>query len=384
MFLFNSSREHDLIFCVGSDRVSGAVAEFRVGTKPRITHAYESRFPIKDAATGNALLSTAMTALHKTAGELTKSGKKQIGVACVILASPWFSSFSQSFCVEKDEEVVVSEKFLDELADRQVNATVKKNARNNLTIIEKAISDIKLNGYRTSVPYLKSAKTVEISVYASSAPMEMQQRIESEIYKVIHPASVVFHTLPFFAWNTVARLLSPNDDFFLIDVGGEISDVLISRRGAISTLASFPVGTNHLVRKIATHFETSPALAESIINLCANGAAETGLKDKTESLITAFGEEWTAGFRNILRETETDSGEHFPPQRAYLISHQNFTSIMKKLVDRQIPNTVPLTMENISQFIELGADEKFDVFTGLSAIHLNSQFNAKHHVYNHK
>jgi cell division ATPase FtsA len=371
-FSLGSSKEHDLILSIGSGSVYGAIAELVKHNPPVMVATYESKFPIKKGITSEALVSHMLGALHSVVTELGKINKKRVKTAHVVFASPWFSSVSKSLSVSHDEPFTVTEKIVSKLTEEHIASVLKDNRSGKSVIIEQALSDVKLNGYETLDPYGKEAKTLDISLYISSSPEEINKKIESEIYPVIHPGSIIFHTFPFVSERVVQNLFSPKDDFAFIDIGSEISDVVIVRRGSIHSLVSFPVGSNHLARNVAMHFETEPELASSIINLYATDTAEANVKEKMRGLVSAFAEEWGTGLLQAVK------GEHnhdyFLPQRAFVASSPSTEKIFSDIISKQIPNVTGLTHENLAQFVRANSHDQPSVFMILEAIYLGVHF----------
>lgn len=369
-----SSKKHDLILNIGSGSVYGAIVNFEKQTYPTILFTKDSRFPVKTGVNAEGLLTHMLAAVNTVVSDLSKKHKKRIHVAHVVFSSPWFSSFSKSLYIEKPEAFEVSEKSVDKLVSEHLETILKGAKAEKSKIIERAMPNIRLNGYETTKPFGKKAKTLDVSVYSSIAPAEINKKIESEIYTVLHPSSVVFHTLPFVAWNVIRALFAPHDDFVFIDIGHEVSDLLVVRRGAIHLIASFPIGRNELIRKTALYFETKPELAASMINLYANDAAEPEVKEKIKNLVSAFGEEWGIAFSAAIKEKKKDAGGHdenFVPQKAFFASDSNTVLVFGDIISKQIPNVTPFTRENLAQFVGFDNNESPSVFTILGAMYIS-------------
>ncbi len=370
--VLSSSKEYDVIISVGSGSVYGAIVEFEKNSPAKILCVRESEFPVKEKIQAEELSTFMLSSLHKTITELAHDHKKKIKNTHVIFASPWFSSFSKSIHIEKPEAFNVQEKTIEKLIAEQFSEIFKEVSGGSSIIVEKALSHIKLNGYQTAAPYGKMAKTLDVSVYASVIPAIIREKIESEIYTVVHPHSIILHTFPFVAWDVIMTLFSPKEDFIFVDIGSEVTDALVVLRGAIHSLVSFPVGKNHLVRKVALATESTPELATSMISLFASDTVDAPTKEKMSALVEAFGQEWTIRFLSAIHETKEI--EHFLPQRAYVVSDQKISDLFSGIIIKQIPNTISLSRENLSQFVEFGSGETPNIFIALGAIYCNARF----------
>lgn len=383
------SKKDALVLNIGSGSVYGAIVSFENAghPQPKILYTRESRFPIKQGVDASGLQTHMLAAVHTVVSELSKNHKKSIGDAHIVFSSPWFSSSSKSLSIKKEESFVVTQKSVDKLVSEHLDAVLKGATAEQSKIIERAMPNILLNGYETKEPFGKSAKILDVSVYSSSSPVEINKKIESEIYAVLHPKNVVFHTLPFVAWNVVRALFSPHDDFVFIDIGYEVTDILIVRRGAIHTIASFPVGRNQLIRKTALFFDTKPELAASIISLYANDASEPEVKEKVKTLVSAFAEEWGIAFHAAIKENteKGDADTTFVPQKAFFAGGTNSSSVFGDIISKQIPNVTPLIRENLVQFVKYDTNESPSIFMILEVLYVSKLFlHADDLVYNKK
>lgn len=369
---FSKSKEYDLIINIGSGNVSGAILELRQSVKPKIVCFHSFSFMVGKDLKSERLENHMLGAMQRVVSILTHEFKKKIKKTHIIFSSPWFLPFSKLVEIKKDQPFAVSQKIIQKLITEEITGAIKTSVDNDSTLIENAISHIKLNGYETRNPYSKLAKTVDVSLYASTVPIKIRKKIESELYRMIHPASIEFHTFPFVAWNSVVSLFNPKEDFLLINVGGEVSDILITRRGAISASLSFPIGINHILRKTALYFESEIEFAHSMLNLYSTDSAETGLKNKIQSLISAFGEEWILHFEQSVKKAESSDQESFLPQKVFLITKSNFIKIFNDVICKRTQNIVAPDPESLSQFLEFSNGNIPNTLIAISAIYLNS------------
>jgi cell division ATPase FtsA len=385
MLSFITNKEHELILSIGSGSVTGSIVEFKKDSKPSVLHVSESLFPVREGVDGEKIVSHMLSALHFVLGNLHKEHAKKIRNVHVIFASPWFSSTSKSISIKKDAPFTVTSKALDAITEdfleKFLNAkddtssdrvSTANPLAKNATIIEKSTSHIRLNGYETNEPLGKVAKTLDLTMYISSVPSVLHEKVESEIYTIIHPKQTHFHSLPLTAWNVINKLFSPKDDFVFIDIGSEVTDLLITKQGIIQTIISFPIGQNHLLRKAAIHFDTEPELASSMVNLYATDTAEDSTKEKVKILVDAFAEEWIL---KLISSIQGKNNEHgYLPKKSFFISEQNLLSIFSDIIKKQIPNTVGLSRENLSDFVSFEGNSTPNTFIAIGAIYLQPKF----------
>lgn len=363
---------HDLIISIGSGMVSGAVVELSGSKPPVILHTYESTFPIKAEVNADNLASHMLSALHVVGMSLHKAHKRNIRQVHIIFSSPWFSSSSRSLVIKKDAPFTVTEKVVEKLVNENVQTALTDLSKSGYHVIENSVSHMRLNGYETENPYGKTASTVDVSLYVGTVPAVLKEKVESEIYTIIHPHAVFFHTFPFVSWNVITTLFSPKEDFLFIDIGSEVSDILLVRRGSIQTIGSFPIGKNHLVRKVSAHFETVPELSLSMISMFANDAAAPDIKERIGTLVNAYSEEWRLRLEQTIHGTQAHD-EGFTPQKAFYVSDFHVSGIFKDVISKEVPNTIFLSQENLSHFVEFSKTAVPNIFTSLMAIYLGKK-----------
>lgn len=361
-------KEHDIVLTIGSGHVSGAVIEFSKSSKPRILFTHESHFPVKNDVDAESLTMYMLSAVHRCLSVLHKNHKHKIKTVGIVLASPWFSSFSKTIAIKKPVPFLITKKIIDELVSEYFDDLSKKEAGVKNFLVEKNVSHVRLNGYETANPYGQTAETLDISVYASLAPVITKEQIESEIYTIIHPQKIIFHTFPFVAWNVLEMLFAPKEDVVFVDIGSETTDLLIVRRGSIEKSGSLPIGVNHLNRKIAVGLDTYPELAHSLVNVYAADLVEESIKKRIQTFVSAFGEEWGLQFFQIF--DTSDGAGHFLPQRAYFVSDKYMHTVFNEVIKKQIADTVVLKRDNLSQFVDFKEGSEPNVFLILAAIYV--------------
>ena len=363
-------KEHDIVLTIGSGNVSGAIVEFGKSTKPKILFTHESHFPVKTDIDAENLTTHMLSAVHACVSALHKDHKRAIRKVQVVLASPWFSSFSKIITIKKPAPFSVTKKIVDDLVSEYFEELSKKEAGTKNFLVEKNISNVRLNGYETSNPFGQMAETLDISVYASLAPVVTKEQIESEIYTIIHPQEVFFHTFPFVAWSVLDTLFAPKEDVVFVDIGSETTDLLVIRRGSIEKSASLPIGINHLNRKVAAGLDTYPELAHSLVSVYTADLAESAVKEKIHTFVSAFGEEWAMQFFQIFDNHEL-AGGHFLPQRAYFVSDKHVHNVFNEVIKKQIADTVVLKRDNILQFVDFQESSEPNIFLILAAVYVH-------------
>lgn len=369
--LFKSYSHHPiLVIDIGSGSVGGALAYVGSNSHPVISATRRVPFSIKENISGELLINDMLSALSTVLHDLSKKDRKAIQSAYVIYASPWYSSFSREFNLEKKEPVLVSKKLLDDLIKEHALKLVNDAREGKSMFLERTISHIRLNGYETSAPFGKKANQINVVMYASMIPKTIYDKVESLVHRTFHIGKVESHTFPFVASHIARSLFNPEENFIFIDIGSELTDLLISERGAIRSVASFPFGKNHLIRKVATAFGVDPALAESYVRLVHENKAEQELSARIKDLVGVFSEEWTAYLSRILH---TDLKNSSLPQRAFCISDDDVATFFTEMTARHIQRVTYLSSKNLEQFLITKEHIYPDPFLSVETLFLTDQ-----------
>lgn len=370
MLLDKLLNERDIVIVIGSGEVSGAVVDIRPGNKPQVVHTHEFDFPVKDSVDAHDLLNQTLSALHAVLTGLHKEYKSRVKVVHVVISSPWFVSFSKNLSSRSESGFNVTPEKLEGLAQELfAELTRGRNGFSDESILEKAVSKVRINGYDTVEPFGKKAKNLEAAVYISAMEDQIKEKIENEIFAVIHPGKVEFHTLPFAAWSTISTIFPKADDFLFIDVGGEITDLLLSRRGSIEKIASLPYGENQLSRKIALNFGIQPELANSLLSLYSSELLDRKTDERIRNLVISFGREW---LEHLFSAFRSDSHlETLLPGKIYLASDVGVDSVFATIVSSQLSEPVLISKKNVSGFVEYGKNNLPDSDIAMSVIHVS-------------
>ncbi len=124
-----------------------------------------------------------------------------------------------------------------------------------------------LNGYQTSKPYGKQTKSIEISIFLSMISKEVETKTRKVLEKIFHSHTIAFHSFALTSFSAIRDIFHSEEDFLLVDVGGEVTDVSLVRRGILLETVSFPTGKNFLLRSVVLDLNTIPEEAHTLIRM---------------------------------------------------------------------------------------------------------------------
>jgi hypothetical protein len=133
-----------------------------------------------------------------------------------------------------------------------------------------------------------------------------------------------FHSFSYAEYNALRDLYHQNDNFLVVDVGGEITDLTTVARGQIVDSAAFSMGQNFLIKWLAEAWPSTPDEILSLIKLYLAGQMDPDIKIKIEGLLTRIKGEWLKEFRSALARS---AEHHIIPAKIFLIGDSEAAKI---------------------------------------------------------
>lgn len=366
-FLKQSGGEDYVVIDVGSGSVGAAGISLHKGGKPRIDYTKRIFFTPKERVQAKTLETETLNAIKEIAADLRKEGKHAEKVA-LVLASPWYNSQTKIVSIEKDEPFTVTNSFIDEIIETETSRILEKQD-DDMKLIESSVANIKINGYSTFAPQGKAADKIDLSLYVSFGPASFLEKIEEEIEKSFSVKNILHDSFPFVAISTIQRIFHSDKDFIFIDIASEITDLVVVKDGSIIGTASFPVGINTLIRKVADRFKITPDLALSFVKLFGEGKANEDLNIQIGKLASAVKEEWQAYFYQVAPELY---GGPALSNKAFLTSDDGMSGITSSFTSGLFTSSVFLGDKTLSEFCDFNPHQEHDPFLTIESIYLNS------------
>ncbi len=293
-----------LVIHVGSAVVSGAFVDVHAGAA-RVVACVSSDIAVLPDVDHARFEAAMLVSLGQTLNKLSALHLAPPERIAVNLSSPWFASQVRVARASRTTPFVVSKTSVTDMITRELKAfeeeemAAAKDSGTPLRAIESKTLLAKLNGYPTSDPLGKSARELELSIFLSVAPERTLAQIEQSVARVFQ-TPVRFNSF-LLASFMVSRDLFPNqDNYLLIDVGGEITEVSIVRDNAISRSLSFPRGRNFILRKLSAGLKRSIPEVLGLCTLYVEGKVEGSVKESCAAILGDAKNEWLDAFQHAL------------------------------------------------------------------------------------
>lgn len=317
----HKSHSHDFFITldIGSSRVVGALVKKKIGVKPEILFVSYQEMPFQEVFDVKRFSQTVVGAIDACLKELGRKFSSPVPtrVLCTLSAIMYEASLHVQHKPLSAETKITSEIL------RPLDLDAAPSLPEGRSPLEHATIQIKLNGYPVARPVGQSAHQIETVTYMSNVGSELLKSIREIVLRHFHGVTVGMHSFSFIAF-TVLREIIHEENFVFLDFGGEITDIIIVRRGVLDKTISIPFGKNIILREIMSTLRVSCEIAQSSLNLYHEGKLSSGAIEGTQKALDACRQRWDTLFLGTLEHVTLDS---LLPQDVYVLAHASMMPI---------------------------------------------------------
>ncbi len=350
-----------LVFDIGSSSVGGALFRVQKSGVPRIMFSIREPIILEKEINPERFLAMTTKSLEIIAGKIVARGLGAPKKIFCVLSSPWYASQTRTISMKKNTPFVFNAKLADGLIEKEISIFeeehLKKYMEGGSKIVAIELKNMKtmLNGYATANPYNQKASELEMVMFISMSGEQVLNKIKEVICKHFGCETIKFSSYTVASFTVARDMFAKHEDFILIDIGGEVTDIAIVKKEILRESASFPMGPNFIIRGVASEMNCSLAEAKSLISLYKDGHAGDVAHEKLDPVITKLRKEWLQKFQESLISVSSDIS--IPP----II----FVSVDQELVDFF---SETIQSEKLNQYTL--TESKFQVvFLGTEALH---------------
>ncbi len=254
----------------------------------------------------------------------------------VVLDSPWYSTKVKTIHYQKDTPFTCTKKLLDSLVDQEIMGLLSEENTSygvygkESVVIEKQLSETKLNGYSTNTPIGKKATTVELALVVTIAPKNVLALFSDTFKRTYGTRRIQFSTrlltMGIVAQNTGVI----ENDCVLMHMSEEVTDIAILKHRTILYQRSFPSGSYSLYRTLVLNGKSQATEAIALFESYRLGKLSPGESTEIEKAITIFTNRWQIALQQLLDNNEY--GFCLPPTIIICID-KRFETILKNIVE---------------------------------------------------
>lgn len=364
MGIFSKTDEKDelvLVFDIGSSSVGGALFWVQKSGIPKIVFAVREPIILEKKINIDRFLLLTAKSLNIVASQVHQAGIGAPSRIFCVLSSPWYVSQTRVISLEKNAPFVFTSKLADELIKKEIslfeNEYLTKYAEAGRSVRPIELKNIKttLNGYETSKPLNQKIKELEMTVFVSISPEQVLKKIEETIQRHFHFKEIKFSSFVLASFAVVRDMYIHQENFLLVDIGGEVTDIAMVKKNILRESVSFPLGRNFITREVTSALGCTFTEAESFVSLLQNEHAEESTARKLGPIINELKKEWLKKFQESL---STISNDISIPATIYMTVDKYLADFFSQTIKTEQFNQYTLT------------DSKFNViFLGTEAFH---------------
>ncbi|MDO8659576.1 MAG: hypothetical protein Q7K54_03150 [Candidatus Parcubacteria bacterium] len=335
-----------LLFDIGSSSVGGSFLKIQKSGAPKIVFSVREQIPFKDEINVDQFLALTLGVLEVVAEKAYMAGFGAPTKIFCTLASPWYVSQTRIINYAKNTPFIFTTKLADSLIQNEVNLFETEHlaqyahTEHSARIIELKNIKIMINGYETINPVNQKGKELEMTVFVSMSPEKILKKIEDTIAQHFHFKEIIFSSFVMAFFTVIRDLYSHQDDFLLVDIGGEVTDISMVKRNILRESFSFPLGRNSIVRGVASTLNYSIDEAKSSISLFKDDHAEVSVVKKLEPIISKLKTDWLQKFQESLASLSHDIS--IPPI-IYMAIDKDFVGFFSEIIKTEQFNQYTLT-----------------------------------------
>lgn len=315
MNLFGKSKIKDelvLVFDIGSSSIGAAFLKLQKGGTPKIIYSIREPLSMEEKTEPEKLYELALKALRAVATKASLSKLESPNKIFCVLSAPWYASQTRTIKFEKNTVFTFTKDFADSLIKKEIELFEKDHGLNQghevnkIRTIEVKNMKTMLNGYVSLNPTNEKAKEVEMTIFISMSHEDLLLKIEDAIQKHFKVMPVIFSSFLMASFAVGRSLFINQDNFLLVNIGGEMTEISMIKKDILSESGSFPQGRNFIIRGLAKEMNTSLDEARSAISMSKDGHAEKSYSKNIDEVMLKLKNEWLKSFQSILVNLSKD------------------------------------------------------------------------------
>jgi hypothetical protein len=243
--------------------------------------------------------------LNKILEEVTDHRREygRISNAHVFYGPPWYKGSIKEVEKKEKKKITLKNKKLRDILQKNREKSQNKTEHN----IEEKIFSIKLNGYKTKKPLNSKFKELVINLYESYIHTDTHKQVTHFINNYLPDAPVEHHSHPLAIHEFISEKFEPVDNYTMIDISGEITEITVVRKDEIKKIVSVPHGSHFFVRGMSKKCNIDHLHAFSKLDMILSKEIDQECKRGSFKAFKEMKNEWADSIRDILKKAKIRS-----------------------------------------------------------------------------
>jgi hypothetical protein len=315
MGIFSNNKKENkliLVFNIRSSSVDGALFEVQSSGIPKIIFSVQEPIKMEKKVDIDNFLLLTMESLKIVVSKVYKAGLGAPSRTFCVLSSPWYVFQTRIINFKKNTPFIFTSNLVDELVRKEIKLFEEEHklkygdSDNKVRVIELKNIKTMLNGYEISEPFNKKTKELEMHIFVSMGGEQVLKEIEDTIGQYFHFKKIEFSSFILSFFTVVRDMYPKQENFLLVDIGGEVTDISMVKKNTLRESMSFPLGRNFLIRGVASDLGCTLSEADSFISLFKDGHAEESIAKKLILILNKLRIEWLNKFQESLANLSKD------------------------------------------------------------------------------
>lgn len=296
-----------IVFNIGGASVSGLVLS---GDDKKLHFEYKQDLPFVSGSDFNLLSNTTTRAVREVSNKLKPFSGPDSRVHC-LLSSNWHVADTRKMRLTKkgSDSNLVSD-IVKEGLKRHLDTYASNGYE--LTTMDSLILGLELDGIKQNELKFDTDGEKIVHHFASSSDKQILKNISRSIADGLGSlATPQFHSGILSTFAIIRDTLKDYDNFAILDINGELTDIIIVRKQMIADIASVPIGTKTLARRIADTTGQNIHSAYSALKLVGEDLLQNHNHHNFSSDLSDIKNEWVYAVSSILEQHESPA-ENLP------------------------------------------------------------------------
>ena len=364
MGIFGKGKDKEelaLVFDIGSSSVAGALFYMQKSGVPKIIFSIREPIKLENQINFEKFLNLTIKSLDVIVNKICMQKLGAPKKIFCVLSSPWYASQTRIIKLGKNTSFIFNSKLADSLTQKEITLFEEEHLKKYLNNKEKIrpieLKNMKtlLNGYATPNPLNQKTKELEMTLFLSMSPEEVLSKIEESIGKHFYRGNIKFSSFAMASFSVARDMFVHQENFLLVDIGGEVTDISMVKKDILRTSISFPMGRNYMIRGVASALGCTLDEAKSYISLYKDEHMAKPNEKKFGPVVGKLKTEWLKKFQESLVNLSNDISI---PATIFITVDQDFVQFFTELIKTEQFNQYTLT------------EAKFRIiFLGTQALH---------------
>ncbi len=229
-----------------------------------------------------------------------------VGAVHCLLSSPWHIAEARRTDIIDIEPSGLVESSLARLSDQALARHISRHSSDGFVPVplDNVIMLAELDGKSVQNLRRQPGKNLIVHHFLSSTDQKIKRRLSERLQSKFYHQTPQFHSNLLSTWSVIREAWPETEDFIILDVSGELTDLSVVRCGVIFDIASFPIGKYTIARRLAAKSGESPLTTYAALKLRAENLLHEAEREHFDLLLHEPKNEWLYSLVEFLAAVE--------------------------------------------------------------------------------